>query len=316
VSSSSRSPDADVLVAGAGAMAAEHVRALVATGVAPQQVVVAARRPERVESLAREHGVRAASLDEAAAPFAIVAVAEDALVPVAESLLARGAERVLVEKPGALTSSELARLRDVRGDVFVAYNRRFYPSAARARELIDADGGPVALALDFTEVEARVLADAERRSLDASVLARWGVANSLHVLDLAFHLGGDPERLECERAGSLPWHPSGARFAGSGTTTRGALFAYLATWDGAGRWGVELTTRERRLALRPLEELQEQRRGSFALEPVDLPREPAGVKPGLAGQLRAFLDGDARFLCGVDEAVARIELAERICGYG
>jgi predicted dehydrogenase len=314
VTQSFRSPDGDVAVVGAGAMAADHVAALVAGGVAPQSVVVAARRVEQAERLAAEHGVRAVRLEDVEAETAIVAVAEDALVDVTEGVLARGVQRVLVEKPGALASVDLARLAPNDG-VFVAYNRRFYPSVRRAYELIEEDGGPIAATFDFTEIERLVLADAERRRLPQHTLTHWGIANSLHVIDLAFFLAGAPATLDAERSGSLPWHPSAARFAGSGATNAGALFSYVATWDGAGRWGVEVTTRERRLVLRPLEELQEQRRGSFALEQVAVPAEPTGVKPGVAGQLAAFLGGDTRFLCGVCEAVARLELAERIFGY-
>jgi predicted dehydrogenase len=310
-----RSPESDVLVAGAGAMAAEHVKTLLACGVGAERIVVAARRAEQAQALAALHRVRAVRLEEVAAETAIVAVAEDALVPVAQALLARGASRILIEKPGALAAADLAALAGDDG-VFVAYNRRFYGSVVRARELVEQDGGAIAATFDFTEVERLVLADAERRGLPRRTLHRWGIANSLHVIDLAFFLAGDPETIVTERAGGLPWHPAGARFAGSGTTVGSALFAYAASWDGAGRWGVEVTTRERRLVLRPLEELHEQLRGSFALAPVELQPEPEGMKPGLAGQLEAFLSRDDRFLCGVREAVARLELAERIFGYG
>ena len=131
---------------------------------------------------------------------------------------------------------------------------------------------------------------------------------------------GEPVELDVRRAGSLPWHPSGATFAGSGRTGDGALFAYGAAWDGAGRWSVEVTTRRRKLVLRPLEELQEQLLGSFALEPVALPGEPAGVKPGLAGQLAAFLSvaGGAPAdpaLCPLPAAVERLRTASRMLGY-
>jgi predicted dehydrogenase len=295
-------------------MAAEHVRALLAHGVPADEIVVAARRLDRAEQLAASHGVRAVVLDEARAPTAIVAVAEDALVSVANALFERGATRMLVEKPGALSSAELRGLATHDG-VFVAYNRRFYPSVIRARELVEQDGGAIGVSFDFTEVERLVLADAERRGLPDSVLERWGVANSLHVIDLAFFLAGDPVELTAERSGSLPWHPAGARFSGAGSTERGALFAYIATWDGAGRWSVEVTTGARRLVLRPLEELQEQLRGSFELRGVEVGGND-GAKPGLAGQLSAFLAQDTRFLCAVPEAVARLELAERMFGYG
>jgi len=296
-------------------MAVEHVRALLAHGIPPADVVVAARRIDRAEHLAAAHGVRAVALDEARASTGIVAVAEDALVPVSRMLLERGTTRLLVEKPGALSAKELGELASHDG-IFVAYNRRFYPSVVRARELVEQDGGAVAATFDFTEIERLVLADAERRDLPDAVLQRWGLANSLHVIDLAFFLAGHPIELSADRGGSLPWHAAGARFSGSGTTDRGALFAYLATWDGAGRWSVEVTTSARRLVLRPLEELREQLRGSFEVSPVEVEVSTEDVKPGLAGQLTAFLDGDTRFLCGIGEAMARLEVAEKMFGYG
>lgn len=313
MTTSSRSPE--VIIVGAGAMAAQHVLALLARGIAPEDIVVAARRIDRAQHLAAAHGVQAVALDEARAPTGIVAVAEDALVPIARMLVERGATRVLVEKPGALSSNELGKLASNDG-IFVAYNRRFYPSVVRARELVEQDGGAIAATFDFTEIERLVLDDAKRRNLPDAVLQRWGLANSLHVIDLAFFLAGAPVELASDRSGSLPWHSAGARFSGSGTTDRGALFAYLATWDGAGRWSVELTTRARRLVLRPLEELHEQLRGSFDVRRVEVEAPTEGVKPGLAGQLAAFLEGDSRFLCGIGEAVARLEVAERMFGYG
>lgn len=320
---SASSPSPEVVVAGAGPMAEEHVKALLAAAIPPERVLVVGRGRVRAETLAARYGVTAAWGGAEAIgqspPVAIVAVAEDSLAPAAGALAARGATHILVEKPAALASAGLEPLREARAAVFVAYNRRFYASVERARELIDADGGPIAVAFDFTEVESLVLRDAGRRNLPAEVLARWGIANSLHVIDLAFHLGGEPSMLRAERSGSLDWHPAGAVFAGSGTTARGALFAYTAAWSGAGRWSVEVVTPARKLVLRPLETLQEQLRGSFALEPVHLPPEPEGLKPGLRAQLAAFLAArdaspDPR-LCTLDQAAARLRQAEEILGY-
>jgi predicted dehydrogenase len=312
-----------VLVVGAGQMAEEHLRALLAAGVAADAVLLIGRGRDRAERLAARYGIAARwggfeSLAQSP-PNVVIAVPETELAAATRLLIERGARRVLVEKPGALSPTELDGIDADR--VFVAYNRRFYPSVSRARRLIAADGGVLSTAFDFTEIEQRVLEDAARRGLSPAVLARWGCANSLHLIDLAFHLAGEPARIHPIRSGTLPWHPSGAVFVGAGELHTGGLFSYGATWNGAGRWSVEVTTGERKLVLRPLETLHEQRRGSFALEPVELEPEPDGIKAGLSGQSQAFLavtrGGQVDpALCTLAEARARLELANRIFGYG
>ena len=304
-------------------MAEAHVVALRALGVEP---VVVGRGRERAEELAERIGVEASwgGLDAFSAPMpdvAVIAVGPAELAGVASSLLERGCRAVLVEKPGALRSEDLERLhgrsRELGADVFVAYNRRFFPSVAAARQAIEEDGGPLSLHFEFTEIEERVTAG---RGTADQVLARWGLVNSSHVVDLAFHLAGSPRQWVQQRRGALPWHPAGAVFSGSGETERGALFSYLATWSGAGRWSVEVTTAARKLILRPLEALSVQRKGSFEVEPVELDAEPSGLKPGLYGQLAAFLaaaageEPDPR-LCSLEEALGILRAAQAIFGY-
>lgn len=307
-------------------MAEEHVKALLALGFDPAAILVAGRGRERVEEVGSRYGVGSTwggvEALETAPAVAVVAVGEEHLAPAALALVERGATALLVEKPGALASSELAAFAEAiegRATAFVAYNRRFYPSVDRARELIEEDGGPLSAAFELTEVEELVLRDAERRGLAPATLARWGLANSLHVVDLAFFLIGAPARLACDRAGALDWHPSGAVFTGNGRSECGALFSYWGTWSGAGRWGVEVSTPKRKLVLRPLEELRQQVRGSFALDPVDLGGSD-GLKAGVRPQLEAFLAAASggpvdRRLCGLDDASRLLQTGERLFGY-
>ena len=100
-------------------------------------------------------------------------------------------------------------------------------------------------------------------------------------------------------SGSLAWHPV-ARFAGSGHTAKGVLFHYGADWTSAGRWGVEINTRRRRLILRPLEQIKIQRTGSFEIEDVMLEDDADKLlKPGFLAQLRAFLGRDDGLLLDI-----------------
>jgi predicted dehydrogenase len=221
---------------------------------------------------------------------AIVAVGAEALAKSALALIAAGTRRLLVEKPAGLTLAEIravdAAARRRRAKVFVAYNRRFFASAAEARRLIAEDGGPLSFHFEFTEWAEKVAASPAAPAVKRS----WVLANSSHPIDLAFFLGGMPKSLSATTAGSLPWHPKAAVFAGSGATARKVPFSYHANWLSPGRWSVEVMTARRRLFLRPLEQLAVQNHGELAASPVALDdRDDRLFKPGLRGQVRAFL---------------------------
>jgi predicted dehydrogenase len=320
-----------VLVLGTGEMGAEYVRALLAHGVSRDDLLVVGRDAARAAAFGAEHGVDARGGGVAALSGAwsggpaIVAVGHRELPGAAEALLGRGCKAILLEKPGALFRSRLEGLRsrvDAAGaQVFVAFNRRFYPSVAALRGYAEADGGLLSCSFDFTELAARVLPAGAAKGYPPEAYERWAVVNSMHVIDLFVHLAGKPSEWEQRRAGALPWHRAGATFAGSGITGHGVLFSYLATWGGAGRWSVEATTAQRKLVLRPLETLQMQDSGTFELRAVELPAEPAGTKPGLAAEVGAFLEAaaggavDPR-LCDLDDAIRSHRVTERIAGYG
>jgi predicted dehydrogenase len=307
-------------VVGAGAMGGEHVRAALALGIEPERIEIVARGEERARALATELGTRwraggVEALTETPRA-AVVAVAVPDLCATAAALVDLGCPFILLEKPGALSQAELSGLAGHDAEIFLALNRRFNPSVDLARRLIELDGGPLSASFDFTEIEERVLAE----SHPPEVHERWGLVNSVHVIDLFQHLAGAPQQLEARQSSTLPWHPAGATFSGSGETVRGALFAYVATWAGAGRWSVEVTTAERKLILRPLEELCEQRKGSFGVVRIEVEEEPRAVKPGLYGQLVAFLERvsggntDPR-LCSLGEACSLLGHVETILGY-
>lgn len=253
---------------------------------------------------------------------AIIAVSHLELPEVAMTLLQRGCRSLLLEKPGALYKSQLELMQEEAkrhaAEIFIAFNRRFYNSVDAARRMIDEDGGLLSCNFDFTEVERLVLVDQDK--LPEPVLRRWGLVNSLHVIDLFLHLAGMPANWTCQHGGSLPWHPQSAVFCGSGVTERGIFFSYLSTWAGAGRWGLELTTPLRKLILRPLETIEVQRKGQFDLERTALDPEEAGLKAGLPGQVKTFLARapdervDTR-LCPIAEATRHFGLAEQILGY-
>ena len=140
------------------------------------------------------------------------------------------------------------------------------------------------------------------------------MANSSHVVDLAFFLGGKPARISSYKSGALKWHPKGSVFSGAGVSSSGALFSYSANWAAPGRWGVEIMTSKHRLIFRPLEKLQIQNIGSVSIEevPIDYKLEKE-FKPGLYSQVRAFISNKKNIMT-IDEQVKSLEYYNKILG--
>ncbi len=247
--------------------------------------------------------------------MAIVTVGVEELSSTCVLLLQSGVRRILLEKPGGNGAGEIRAVAEAAesagAEVFLAYNRRFYASSRRAREIVAEDGGLTSFTFEFTEWSR----DIEKLDLSSALKQNWFLANSSHVCDLAFFLGGAPVRFSAESGGALPWHPAGAVFAGAGVTEKGALFSYHANWDSAGRWGVELSTRARRLILRPMEKLAETRRGTVSVQDVPLNDDlDLRFKPGLYRQVQAFLANDHTDLLPVADQLRMIQTVyARIC---
>ena len=108
-------------------------------------------------------------------------------------------------------------------------------------------------------------------------------------------------------SGELSWHKPSC-FVGAGVTNKGVLFNYQANWDAPGRWAVEFQTRNHRLYLKPMEQLQMQDKGSVKVYPVEIDdRLDKEFKPGFYLETKAFLEGDSSRLCSIDMQVEHIK---------
>lgn len=308
-----------VLLVGVGAMADAYASVLRAI---EQPFIAAGRGRERAEAFAAKWRVEAGHGDLSAqwAAFAdkphtaIVAVSANMLAQTSDFLMQNGVKRLLVEKPAGLALPEVQQLQTTAkatgAEVYVAYNRRFYGATELARRMIAEDGGVLSVKFDFTEASKRL----EAMNKPADELAGWFYANSTHVVNLAFFLGGEPTELTASSLGQLPWHPAGAIFTGMGKMQGGAVFSYHANWISAGRWGVEIMTAKRRLVLQPMEQLSYQDHSGFSLQQAELPDDKdTAFKPGLYHQTKAFLatEPDTRLL-GLDEHARLFTIYEYI----
>lgn len=298
-----------VWLIGSGSMSLSYAQVLRALDVQVQVVgrgqVSAAAFKEATGLRVQTGGLDAYLSTKPALPdAAIVSVGVEALHETTAALLKAGVRRILVEKPGALYLPALLSLRElavvVGAQVYIGYNRRYFASTAKVRELLAEDGGATSCTFEFTEWGHEI----ETLTKGAGVKERWLLSNSTHVIDLAFHLIGLPASLHATTRGSLPWHPSGSVFVGAGVSERGVPFSYHSNWDAPGRWGVEVLTKHRRLILRPMEAVQVMRKGSVAIEslPIDDALDKT-FKPGLHRQVSEFLSTSSGILATLDEQI-------------
>ena len=302
-------------------MAQDYAKVLQSLGQAFEIVGRGAISAQAFESITgravRLGGVTQALAATGAPKLAIVAVDVEQLARVGIGLIEAGTRRLLMEKPGGMSTAELQALQQAAArhgaTVLIAYNRRFYSSTTAARTLIAEDGGPTSCTFEFTEW-SHVIGPITKAP---GVKEAWFLANSTHVVDLAFHLCGFPEQWRGWQAGSLDWHRAAARFCGAGVTEHGVLFSYHADWEAPGRWGVEVLTRKRRFVFRPMEQLHVTPLGTVALERVDLDDQvDKAFKPGLYRQTEAFLARDDRLFCTVGEQLRHCAIYDEIAGYG
>lgn len=243
---------------------------------------------------------------------AIVAVSVDQLADTAKQLISAGVRLILLEKPGGLTGLEIKSVareaKREKTEVYIAYNRRFYASTRKAMEIIRQDSGVKSFTFDFTEWSYQIA----KLKISAIIKKNWFLANSSHVVDLAFFLGGMPIKLSSYKSGGLKWHPVASIFSGAGATSSGVLFSYSANWAAPGRWGVEIFTSKSHLIFRPLEKLQIQKIGSMAVEEVAIDDKlDKQFKPGLYKQVRSFLS-DKKDLLTIDEQVRNLKYYQKI----
>lgn len=310
-----------ILLVGAGPMAQDYATVLNALGKA---FTVIGRGEASAQAFydATGKAVVTGGLDDylskphEAYDFAIVSVGVEALATTTSALLDDGVKAILVEKPAGLDLAQIERLclqaKTCQAKVYVAYNRRFYSSVYRAQEIIEQDGGVSSFNFELTEW-GHVIANIDKAE---GVKESWFLANTSHVSDLAFFLGGYPQQISSFCSDKTSWHSRSANFAGAGRSENGALFCYNGNWNAPGRWSVEVLTRNHRLILRPMEQLQVQEIGSVVQTQVEIDDQfDRTFKPGLYRQIEAFLADDTTRLCDIELQLKMTQIYCQMAGY-
>ncbi|MDZ4726918.1 MAG: hypothetical protein SH817_12230 [Leptospira sp.] len=308
-----------VLLVGSGGMAVEYLKVLKSLN---QEVVVIGKSIESIKKLGEQFDYPAFSgglenfnfnsIDNI--DYAINAVSVEALFSTTQVLIDQGIKNILIEKPGAMAKSEieimLERSLQKGINVSIGYNRRFYQSVQKAKEMIQENGEKIkSFHFEFTEW-AHVI---KSYNFSQDLLQNWFIANSSHLIDLAFYLGGKPKIIHSLVGGGLDWHTSGSIYVGSGISEIGAFFSYHSNWTAPGRWSLDVLTDSTRYIFKPLEKLQIQKNGSVQIEEVNQDNNvDIDFKPGIRDQVIAFLGQDNSVLCRLVEQARLWEIYDKI----
>lgn len=289
--------DNAILIVGAGPMAQEYAK--VFKDMEMEMIVVGRNKDsarefeKKTEIPAQTGGIKQwlKNNSHALPKKAVVCVHEKGLGAIAVDLIISGIQSILLEKPGGYNGDDIRHVAEAAkkysAEVYVAYNRRFYESARVAQKIIHEDGGILSFIFEFTEWGHKI---PETKKISGET-QEWFLANSTHVIDLAFFLGGKPKKISSYTSRGVDWHRHASVYSGAGITEKNALFSYHANWESAGRWNIEIMTPKQRLILKPLEKLYSIDLGSIAVKEIAVDDSlDQKFKPGLYRQVASFLE--------------------------
>lgn len=305
-------------VIGAGNMARCHVEA--AANLASVELTgIYSRTKDRSVILATNFdiGVIAHSIDElyalTKADGVVIAVNETSTETVINEAL-KHPWKLLVEKPVGLNLESTKRVCELatgnHADLFVAMNRRHYSSTRTALQLLDKTEGQRVVQIHDQEDPKSALANGR----DKSVCDQWQFANSIHLIDL-FHVfcRGDVAGVQ----NVVPW-TSGYEAKMTHSIIQfesGDVGIYHSVWNGPGPWSVTISTSQKRIEMRPLEQLFVQNYPSRQLENVKLSEIDCKFKPGFFEQMKNFtsaLRNDKHELLELKSYLQAVSLTDKL----
>jgi len=302
-------------------MAKQHAKALSNMGF--KDVTIVSRTQENVEKLCKEFGFHPLSggyekhlgnLKEM--DLVIITTPPSDLLSAAESAINANQTNILIEKPGSLYVQELLafnkKIQNQR--IRIGWHRLLSPSFQKLKSLIEEDGGLSSCRFTFTEWIETIPFE----KYGPEVCNRWGIANSLHIISMAFDLIGMPKEITPFQGGELEWHKAGSIFVGSGISEKNIPFSYDADWKSGGRWGIEVMTEKNVYKMIPVEELHKCKKGSVDWESVPLETTFPNVKQGVAEEIAVMVADEKEEhikLVTLPRAAEFNKITEKIFGY-
>jgi predicted dehydrogenase len=234
----------------------------------------------------------------------IIAASVISLTEIIIDCIKNNFQLILLEKPGFSSPKDLEKIKNYliksNTKILLAFNRRFYESVIKLKNLIMTDK---ILSGKFSFSER--IWHLNKISKNEKELAIWYYVNSLHVIDLFFHICGDPIMINSNSSLKHKWKNNKTIYVGSGVTNKEVYFSYHSNWNAPDNWSIELFTEKKAYLLNPLEELRVKKLGENNYNKIKLNSE--NFKPGLYNQVNSIINFDFSYFKTLDEQIYDME---------
>jgi predicted dehydrogenase len=231
-----------------------------------------------------------------------------------KTLLEKSVDNLLIEKPGLLSLEHLKIINKLisktKSNVFYAFNRRYLPSVLELLRRTYENGELLALHTELSERWNLIPKEAK----DKEELKKWGISNSIHMIDLIQLIAGDIKQITTYRNKGLLLHPSGSQFVFSGETVNNIMLSGVASWGSGGGWSIDAFSKNYKLSLNPIETLNLTDNKTFKKNLIIM-SETETFKLGLKPMLEDFLNFNFGHLCSIEQLKKNIIFANKLFGY-
>jgi predicted dehydrogenase len=226
-------------------------------------------------------------------------------------------QNILIEKPGCLNNHEFNKIINLKNkvnkncNIYIAYNRRFYDSLNICKEIIK-ENKIINAELEINEFNMDKIIE----SKSSEILQNWFNCMTTHVVDMFFHIIGNPVDLICNNEGinSLEWHKRCSIYSGEGMTNNNIPFKYSGNWNNNGKWKIKLYLENNKIIeFQPLEDLkiiENNKETIITRDEIDI-----NFKPGFYKQVESFLTNKTNLKTIEEQYSDCINIYDKISNY-
>ncbi len=214
----------------------------------------------------------------------------------------------LIEKPPGYNFEQSLKILNLskkyNTKVFVALNRRSYPSTIQLKNLLNKEKGK--RIINITDFEAPSL----QKNKPKDLINNWMFANSIHMIDYINILcRGKKKSIENFTISKSLDRVSIIKFSS------GDICIYKGIWNRPGPWMVTVSTQDKYFQLQPLENLSFRSSESYIMKKINLNLENKKYKSGFKEQAKNFLlaiQNKKHQLASLEDAVKTMKLIKGI----